>query len=316
MKFVSYISPSTGSTAVGVVQADRIVGDPASTSLLELVQTSDLVVAGERILQAHNEIVPLGEARLQAPITTPPSFRDCMGFEGHVVNCNKWLDRPVPAVWYEQPTFYFSNPQAILGPYDDVPVAPGSSMFDFELEIAAVVGTTGSNLTPEQAEERIAGYMVLCDWSARDLQMREMTGSLGPVKGKDTATSAGPYLVTPDELADRSRGLGYDLTARVSVNGTVVGEGNWADTYWSLADMVAYASRGTQVVPGDVIGGGTVTTCCLFEHLGLDETSSRWLAPGDVVSLEVERLGRIEAVVVAGPELVPVPPRGSRLADR
>ncbi|MBV6762290.1 fumarylacetoacetate hydrolase family protein [Rhodococcus opacus] len=316
MKFVTYISPSTGSTAVGVVQDDQIVGDPASATLLELVQTSDLVIAGERILQAHNETIPLTEARMQAPIAAPPSFRDCMTFEGHVVNCNKWLDRPVPEVWYEQPTFYFSNPQAIIGPNDEVPIAPGSSMFDFELEIAAVVGRTGANLTPEQAEDHIAGYMVLCDWSARDVQMHEMTGSLGPVKGKDTVTSTGPYLVTPDELADRRRNLGYDLTARVSVNGSVIGEGNWADTYWSFADVIAYASRGTRVVPGDVIGGGTLPTCCLFEHLGLDTTSPRWLTPGDTVVLEVERLGRIETTVVTGPEVVPVPPRGSRLAAR
>lgn len=318
MKFVRYTSPTSGSTATGVLQGDRVVGDPDSdATLLDLIGSGeDLITVGTRILETGAEIVPLADVRLRTPIERPPSFRDCMGHEGHVINCNRWLERDVPAVWYEQPTSYFSNPQAMIGPYDDTPVAPGSSMFDFELEIAAVVGDTGSDLDPAAAERLIAGYLIISDWSARDLQMREMAGSLGPVKGKDTATSLGPYLVTPDELEDRRTDLGYDINVRVAVNGHVVGEGNWKDTYWSFGDMIAYASRGTTVVPGDIIGGGTVTTCCLFEHLGLDASSDRWLTPGDEVHLDAGPLGSITSTIVAGSIPVPVPPRGTPIARR
>lgn len=313
MRFVTYLSPSTQRRTVGIVHGDQIIGDTTSaTRLLELIRTCDLTAAGEQILAARTETVPAAAAQLCAPITEPPTFRDFMAFEGHVVNCNTRLGRPVAPVWYDQPSFYFSNPYSIRGPRDAVPVAPGSAMFDFELEIGAVIGKAGSDLAPDDAEEHIAGYVLLCDWSARDLQVAELGVSLGPVKGKDTATSLGPVLVTPDELTDRRRGLGYDLTARVTVNDTVIGEGNWADLYWSFGDMIAYASRGSRVVPGDLIGSGTIATCCLFEHLGL-EPSSRWLTPGDRVTVEVERLGTIDTVITEGHELVPIPARGLRL---
>lgn len=309
MKFVTYSSPTTGTRTVGVVVDDHVVGAPSSPmTLLQMVQQGDgLVDAGQAILADASEQLPLDTTVLHAPIETPPTFRDYMSFEAHVVDCNAKVGKTVDPVWYRQPTFYFSNPYSIIGPTDDVPIAPGSILFDFELEIGAVIGTGGTNLAPAEAEEHIAGYLVLCDWSARDLQAAEVGIGLGPVKAKDTATSLGPMLVTPDELQDVRRERGYDLTMTAAVNGETIAEGNWSSLHWSFGDMIAYASRGTRVAPGDLIGSGTVGTGCLLEHIGIDPTSDRWLSPGDVVTLEIERLGRIESTVRPATPVPPIP---------
>jgi 2-keto-4-pentenoate hydratase/2-oxohepta-3-ene-1,7-dioic acid hydratase in catechol pathway len=194
-----------------------------------------------------------------------------------------------------------------VGPYDDVPVPPGSEELDFELEVAAVVGNGGSDLSPGEAESHIAGFCVMNDWSARDLQRREMKLSMGPVKGKDFATTLGPLLVTPDELEPYRREQAYDLVMTAHVNGREYSRASLADIYWSFGEMLAYASRGTELVPGDVVGSGTCGTGCILElslvHGG-DEYP--WLRPGDVVALEVEQLGRIENRVVPRRPLVPL----------
>jgi len=145
--------------------------------------------------------------------------------------------------WYEIPVFYFTNPAAVHPAAADVRISPGSNAFDYELEIAAVIGNGGSDLDPNTADEHIAGYMLLCDWSARDLQAREMRQMLGPAKGKDSATSFGPFLVTPDELADHRSGNAYDISMRAYRNGELYSSGNLADLYWSFGQMLAYASR-------------------------------------------------------------------------
>lgn len=194
--------------------------------------------------------------------------------------------------WYEQPVFYFSNPHSVIGPDAPVAAPPGCAELDYELEVAAVVGTGGRDLEPEEAEAGIAGFTIMNDWSARDLQRREMRVGLGPAKGKDFATSLGPWLVTPDELADRRAAKAYDLTMTARVNGREYSRGNLADLHWSFGELLAHASRGTELVPGDVIGSGTCGTGCILE-LSLVHGSDRypWLEPGDVVELEVERLG-------------------------
>jgi 2-keto-4-pentenoate hydratase/2-oxohepta-3-ene-1,7-dioic acid hydratase in catechol pathway len=249
--------------------------------------------------------VPLTDARLLAPIPRPPSVRDFMAFEEHVVNALGAIGMPVDPIWHSVPVFYFSNPAAIVGPHDDVPVPPGSRALDYELEVAAIVGRAGSDLNPLDAQGHIAGYTMLCDWSARDLQMAETKVGLGPVKGKDTATSLGPFLVTPDELEPRRAGQGFDLAMSASVNGRPYSRGNWADVRWSFEQMLAYASRGTTLRPGDVIGSGTVGSGCIIELSGLHGSQAYpWLAVGDEVRLEVELLGEIVATVVAGAEPV------------
>jgi 2-keto-4-pentenoate hydratase/2-oxohepta-3-ene-1,7-dioic acid hydratase in catechol pathway len=194
-----------------------------------------------------------------------------------------------------------------VGPYDDVAVPPGCRALDFELEVAAVVARGGSDLSPAEAEGCIGGFTVMNDWSARDLQAREVKHSLGPVKGKDFATSLGPFLVTPDELAPRRAGRAYDLAMTARVNGREFSRATLADVHWSFGEMLSYASRGTELVPGDVIGSGTCGTGCILE-LSLVHGSEAypWLCPGDVVELEVTGLGCQRSQVVAGREPVPL----------
>ena len=193
----------------------------------------------------------------------------------------------------------------MFGPQDSIRISPGSEQFDYELEVAAVVGREGADLSPEEAEAAIAGYLVMSDWSARDLQLREMQQLLGPAKGKDSATSLGPMLVTPDEIGgDRGRPR---LRMTASVNGVDYSAGNLGDLYWSFGQMMAYASRGTRLMPGDIIGSGTVGTGCILE-LSLTHGSDRypWLKPRDQVRLEVEQLGAIDATIEPGATPVPL----------
>jgi fumarylacetoacetate (FAA) hydrolase len=181
--------------------------------------------------------------------------------------------------WYQLPVFYFSNPAAVHGPDDTIPFPAESSAWDYELEAAVVIG----------AEGRIAGFTILNDWSARDLQKMEMAVGLGPAKGKDFATSLGPVVVTPDELGD----LRLEMVARV--NGEERSRGNLGDINWSWDELVAHAGRNTRLVAGDVLGSGTVGTGCILEH-----ADGRWLRPGDEVELEIEGIGVLRNVVGHG----------------
>jgi 2-keto-4-pentenoate hydratase/2-oxohepta-3-ene-1,7-dioic acid hydratase in catechol pathway len=213
------------------------------------------------------------------------------------------IGRTVDPVWYEVPVFYFTNPAAVLGPYDPVPTAPGSTQFDYELEVAAIIGEGGADITVDQAARHIAGYTILCDWSARDLQEHEMRQGLGPVRGKDTATTLGPWMVTPDELEPAlGPGGGLELAMTASVNGTTYSRGTMSAIHWSFDQMISYASRGTRLVPGDVIGSGTVGTGCILELSRVHGTQAYpWLRPGDRVRLDIDRLGYLECEIRATP---------------
>jgi 2-keto-4-pentenoate hydratase/2-oxohepta-3-ene-1,7-dioic acid hydratase in catechol pathway len=296
---------------------------PGARSLTDLITTGDglpaLLDAGTATLDA-----PAGphvsQVRLLPPLR-PTSVRDFVTFEEHVEGVRRSVDGAtgVPDQWYAAPTFYFTNPHAVYGPHDDIPVPPGSSVLDFELEVAAVIGREGRDLTPEQARDHIVGYAVLNDWSARDLQSAEMRVGLGPCKGKDTATTLGPYLVTADELEkyrDTDGFLRMALTAEV--NEEVVGRDLLSNMSWTFEEMVAYASRGTRVVPGDVFGSGTCGNGgCLAELWGLrGEQTPRPLRPGDVVTLTVEGIGTISNTVVAGADPVTIPAGRRRSRER
>jgi fumarylacetoacetate (FAA) hydrolase len=235
-----------------------------------------------------------------SPPDQPSSIRDFYAFEDHVATARRARGLEMVPEWYEAPVFYFSNPHSVVGPDQPVAAPPGCEELDYELEVAAVVGTGGSDLDPDEAEGHIVGFTIMNDWSARDLQRREMTVGLGPAKGKDFATSLGPWVVTPDELADRRVGKAYDLAMTARVNGHEYSRGNLADLHWSFGEMLAHASRGTRLVTGDVIGSGTCGTGCILE-LSLVHGSERypWLVPGDVVELEVERLGVLRNPVVS-----------------
>ncbi|GHB05750.1 fumarylacetoacetate hydrolase family protein [Streptomyces chryseus] len=307
---------------VAVVEEDGTLFPlPGVTSLTALLTEADglpgLLAAGAAALD-----VPPGphvsQVRLSPPLQ-PTSVRDFVTFEEHVEGVRRSVDGAggVPEQWYAAPTFYFTNPHAVFGPHDDIPVPPGSTALDFELEVGAVVGREGRDLTPEQARDHIVGYTVFNDWSARDLQAAEMRVGLGPCKGKDTATTLGPCLVTADELEpyrDTDGFLRLALTAEV--NGETVGEDLLSHMSWTFEEMTAYASRGTRVVPGDVLGSGTCGNGgCLAELWGLrGERNPPPLKPGDTVTLTVEGIGAVSNTVVAGAAPVFLP--AARRRDR
>lgn len=299
----------TGEVGLGVARDGRIYQIPGADDLLPLLRagTDVLTGAGDRALRGP-AAVEEAEVTLLSPLAVPPTFRDFYAFERHVKAGRSWRGLEMDPAWYEIPVFYFSNPYAVTG-CGDVPMTPGSSAFDFELEVAAVVTAPGRDLTPEQAEQAIGGYCVLNDWSGRDVQQREMTLSMGPVKGKDTATSLGPYFVTKDELAGQRDGTGYALAMTCSVNGREYSRARWSEVYWSFAEMAAYASRGTDIRPGDVLGSGTCGSGCIMElSRGADGAAYPWLQPGDVVVAAVEGLGELTSTIVPAAPLVPLRP--------
>lgn len=240
---------------------------------------------------------PLGGVQLLSPLLHPTSVRDFYAFERHVKTANANRGCEVPPEWYELPVFYFTNPHAIFGTEQGIPCPRDTQALDYELEIACVIGRAGSDISPEEAEEYIFGYMIMNDWSARDIQRKEMRVGLGPAKGKDFATSLGPCLVTPDELEDRKTGRPgvYDLEMVAFVNGVERSRGNFREIYYSVGDLIARASADTVLLPGDVIGSGTVGSGCLLE---LTRGEGPWLCPGDLVELEIERLGMLRNRVV------------------
>jgi fumarylacetoacetate (FAA) hydrolase len=244
-------------------------------------------------------VLDAADVRFGPPILRPPSLRDFYAFEGHVGTMWERRGGEVPEAWYRLPIFYFSNTSEIRGSDDPVWAPAGSRELDYELEVCAVVDTPAANLTPDRAEEAIGGYTIMNDWSARDLQRDETTVRLGPAKGKDFATSIGPWLVTPDELADTRSGNGYDLTMTAEVNGTETSRGSWATIHHSFGAMLARASADVRLRPGDLVGSGTVGGGCLLEIR--DKTLGRYLEPGDEVVLRVARLGELATRIVARP---------------
>jgi fumarylacetoacetate (FAA) hydrolase len=241
-----------------------------------------------------------------APILRPPAFRDFYAFERHVRTMWERRGGEVPEAWYRLPIFYFSNTSEIRGPDEPVWAPRDSQELDFELEVGAIVDTPALDLSEERAEEAIGGYLIINDWSARDLQRDETAVRLGPAKGKDFATSIGPWIVTPDELADaRSPGAtGPDLEMTASVRGSdgrtiEVSRGSWATAQFSFGQMLARASADVHIRPGELLGSGTVGTGCLLEVK--DDTLARWLEPGDDVVLRVDRLGELRTPIVGRP---------------
>ncbi len=290
----------------GVLSGDAIYPAPAGVGLLELIArgADGLRRAGEQTL---NEASPvrLADVALTAPIPRPPSLRDSLCFLEHARNCRAVTGgaRVLNDAWYRIPAFYFACPATVLGPYDDAPTAPGSAWQDFELEIAAVIGVEGQDLSVAEAEAAIIGYTIFNDWSARDLQALEGQLGIGQAKGKDSGVTLGPYLVTPDELEDYRRDGRLSLQVSALVNNTVIGSGSTGSADWSLAEVISYASRGVTLRPGDVIGSGTVPSCTLIEHLNpaAPESFPGWLHDGDVVTLRVQGLGETRQTVRASP---------------
>lgn len=284
---------------------DHLVDLPVSGELPDLLaEEGRLADAAATALRTRHSVTPLATAELMAPLD-PPTVRDFSTFPEHTAGIVKALDPAggIPPEFWEIPTFYFSNPYATIGPHDDVPVPPGAQRFDYELEVAAVVGTAGRDLSVEEAASHIAGFVVMNDFSARDVQFHEMRMRLGPAKGKDTATALGGFFVTADELAERRSGASFDLTMEVRVNGELLGSDRLDNMAWSFEALAAYASRGTWIRPGDLLGSGTCQGGCLAEMWGRHGYDfHRPLQPGDTVSTTVDLLGGTENRVIAGTE--------------
>ncbi|MBI3751027.1 MAG: fumarylacetoacetate hydrolase family protein [Chloroflexi bacterium] len=241
-----------------------------------------------------------------APVLRPPAFRDFYVFERHVASMWERRGQAIPEAWYRLPIFYFSNTSEIRGPRDPVWAPRGSVELDFELEVGAVVDTPLFDTPAGRAEEGIGGYFVLADWSARDLQRDEGAVRLGPAKGKDFATSIGPWIVTPDELASaRAAGAtGPDLVMTATVTtadgpAVEVARGTWASAHYAFGQMLERASADVHVRPGEILGSGTVGGGSLLESR--EETLGRWLQPGDTVTLAIERVGELVTPIVERP---------------
>jgi fumarylacetoacetate (FAA) hydrolase len=284
-----------------------IAGGPATWENVSNVIKSQEGVTPHEIHGSQDEplFFSLEQVSLHPPLPRPMSLRDFYAFEKHVTTAHKVRGKTVPDEWYQFPVFYFSNPNSVFGPGEIVPHPAYTAELDYELEVACVIGKTGINIPEEEAEAYIFGYTIFNDWSARDIQRQEMKVGLGPAKGKDFASSLGPWIVTPDEMQDRATGRPgvFDLEMTARLNGQIVSRGNWQDLHYSFGEMIARASQDAYLLPGDVIGSGTVGGGCLLEITG---GRGPWLALGDVVELEIERLGVLRNTIVE-----PVPVRHS-----
>ena len=219
------------------------------------------------------------EVRLRAPLQNPTSFRDFYAFENHVKKGFEKRGEAMPQEWYEIPVYYKGNHNAIIGTDEDVAIPSFTEKFDYELELGFIIGKLGRNISEQDAMKHVAGFTVLNDFSARDMQRKEMKVRLGPAKGKDFATAIGPVLVTTDEIGDV-----YNLKMTAKVNGDLWSEGNTGTIFHKFEKMIAFASMEETLLPGDLFGSGTVGTGCGLE---LD----KWVKAGDILELEIEKIG-------------------------
>lgn len=330
MKLVTYTHAANGSLARAGLLAGSSILDLAravaaidgkaahdlATSVLGFIEhEKDLRPLAQEALAAYahgslpprsdrgNVVVAAAEAKLLSPIPRPPSMRDGYAFRQHVETARRNRGLEMIPEFDQFPVFYFTNHQAVFGP-GPVHVKPRHlERLDFELECAVVVGREGRDLSVTAADDCIFGLTIMNDFSARALQMDEMKLSLGPAKGKDFATGLGPYLITTDELAQKTEktatGNRFDLGMRAFVNGVQVSTANVKDMNWTFAQILERASYGVTLYPGDVIGSGTCGTGCFLELNGSKITKDQWLKPGDVVALEIDELGRLENTIVA-----------------
>jgi fumarylacetoacetate (FAA) hydrolase len=304
MKLVSFRNPAGQARAgwllpTGVVDMHRVSEGALPADMLTFVRNYAVnrQLIEDLNLQQAPATHPLDAVTLLAPLPNPPSFRDFLTFETHIKNATARAGHPVPPEWYQIPVFYFSNPTVMAGPDQPIARPARCQRLDYELELAVVVGKQGRDIQPEDAHEYILGYTILNDWTARDLQLQEMRVQLGPAKGKDFATSLGPYIATADELAPYVTADPHrpDLRMTATVNGQLLSDGNFSSVHYTFGEMLARASEDVTLYPGDVIGSGTVGWGCLME-LGSD--AHRWLEPGDVVELEISGLGKLRTPVV------------------
>jgi 2-keto-4-pentenoate hydratase/2-oxohepta-3-ene-1,7-dioic acid hydratase in catechol pathway len=284
-------------------QPCRIANAAVPATMLELLEGGATALGRAR--EAFDYVKRLGESVrgpkgecvvyscesicMVAPLPNPPSLRDFIAFEDHIAATSKKRGQPVPPEWYKAPVYYKGNHRTIIGPNEDLPWPLKTTKLDYELELACIIGRRGRDIAEPDAGRYIAGYTIMNDFSARDIQFQEMACRLGPAKGKDFATAIGPCLVTPDEILDLE-----SLTMIARVNGEVWSEGRFGRIHWSFPQMIAHVSRGETIYPGDIFGSGTVGGGCGLE---LD----RYLSPGDVVELEIQPIGVLRTRIVDEP---------------
>ena len=293
MKFAT-IATLRATSQPALVKEERVYTLPYPDMLAVMAAGADKAAK-----KASKDSLAIDEIKFLSPLK-PTTLRDGYAFEQHVVTANKNRGREVPEEWYQFPVFYFTNPNAVFGHEDVIPYPPYTQAMDYELEIAAVIGKGGMNIKPEDAPAHIFGYTIFNDWSARDIQRKEMIVGLGPAKGKDFASSFGPVIVTHESIADKAtdRPGVYDLSMMARINGVEFSRGNFKDMHWSFGEIIARASDSVMLYPGDVIGSGTVGTGCLLE---LTKFQGPWLKHGDVVELEIERIGILRNTVGSPP---------------
>jgi fumarylacetoacetate (FAA) hydrolase len=319
MKFVTYLSNSTarlglltGNEIIDLERASAATTHPLPKDIIPFLGLGELgMKAARKIEEIANDSHAFRSARISAdsvkllaPLTRPTSMRDGYAFRQHVEAARRNRGVEMIPEFDLFPVFYFTNHQAVIGSGLMEVMPEHLNRLDYELEAAIVIGKEGRNIKASEADEYIAGYTIMNDWSARALQMEEMKLSLGPAKGKDFATAIGPWLVTRDELASHripgEKGERYDLTMTASLNGKELSHGNLKDMTWTFAEIIERASYGVTLYPGDVIGSGTVGTGCLLELNGSKITNNVWVQVGDTVTCAVEGLGELTNTVVAG----------------
>ena len=301
MKLISY--KQNGKINLGHLENDMIYDLHAlDAQIADNMQ--DFLEGGEYQLQLAKTAVENGsptisecDIEIVSPVPNPPSIRDAYAFRQHVATArnNRGLDM-IPE-FDEIPIFYFTNHHAVFGEGDFPVRQRHTEKLDFELECAAVIGKKGRDISTSEADDYIAGFMIMNDFSARGLQMQEMKLNLGPAKGKDFGSSFGPWMITKDELENyrksSSDGDRYDLKMKAFINGIQVSQDTLANMTWTFAQIIERVSYGVDIFPGDIIGSGTCGTGCFLELNGSKITDNQWLKPGDTVSLEIQTLGKL-----------------------
>jgi fumarylacetoacetate (FAA) hydrolase len=327
MKFVTFLTHETlddrdeqrlglvvGNEVIDLEHASKDLGTPLPSEILAFLhfgepamlaakKVEEVAVSDPEMFKEKGARHPLDRIRLLAPVPRPSSMRDGYAFRQHVEAARRNRGVEMIPEFDQFPVFYFTNHQAVIGPGPMEVMPEHLNRLDFELEAAIVIGKQGKNIRASEADEYIAGYTIMNDWSARALQMEEMKLSLGPAKGKDFATAIGPYLVTRNDLYSRripgEQGERYDLTMTASMNGKEYSRGNLKDMTWTFAQIIERASYGVTLYPGDVIGSGTVGTGCFLELNGSKVTNNLWVQIGDTVTCAIEALGELMNTVVA-----------------
>jgi fumarylacetoacetate (FAA) hydrolase len=276
------------------------LGEPAMSAAKKV---EEVALGDTNAFRDKNARIELASVKLLAPVPRPSSMRDGYAFRQHVEAARRNRGVEMIAEFDLFPVFYFTNHQAVIGPGLMEVMPEHLNRLDYELEAAIVIGKMGRNIKASEADEYIAGYTVMNDWSARALQMEEMKLSLGPAKGKDFATAIGPYLITRDELESKripsENGDRYDLIMTASLNDQELSRGNLKDMSWTFAQIIERASYGVTLYSGDVIGSGTVGTGCLLELNGSKITDNLWIKVGDTVTCSIEGLGELTNTVIA-----------------